>query len=69
MQECVDNGIWNKEESLLTYKHYGVVERRLKEGLVSDYWKECQFLDRCIKSGKLIETQELYEFINTIKNI
>lgn len=69
MEEEVPNGIWNKEESLLTYKHYGVVERRLKEGLVSDYIKECEFLIRCIKSSKLIDTDELKKSLQQIKNI
>ena len=69
MQEEVSNGILNKEESLLTYRHYGVVERRLKEGLVSDYIKECQFLERCIKSGGLIDMDKLSMFIQGIMNL
>ena len=69
IDQQVSNGILNKEESLLTYKHYGVWERRLKEGLVSDYWKECEFLKRCIKSGKLIEDGKLSECLSKIKNV
>lgn len=54
----IENGIWNKQESLLSYKHYGVEERRLNEG-IGDYNETIEFLYRCINASKLIDINQL----------
>ena len=44
-EEKINNrGIWNTQESLLSYKHYGMLEKSIDE-------KERQYLYRCINAG------------------
>jgi len=70
MENEIQNGIWNKKESLLYYKHYGVEEERIfknQEGY--SYEDTISFLYRCIKAGKLIDTNKLKEKLEeVIKN-
>lgn len=61
----IENGIWNKEESILYYKHYGVEESRIREGIEGYSYKDTiDFLYRCIKSSKLIDIDKLKNKIN-----
>jgi hypothetical protein len=68
--EEIENGIWNLKESYLYYKHYGLEESYLKEGREGySYDDAISFLYRCIKSGKLIDTDKLKEKLEiTIEN-
>lgn len=63
MDDEIENGIWNKQESLLSYKHYGVEERRLNNG-TGDYDGTIHFLYRCINASNLINTNQLRDKIN-----
>jgi hypothetical protein len=66
----IKNGIWNKQESLLSYKHYGVEEERIKENQEGySYDDTLSFLYRCIKAGKLINIDLLKEKIKIIQNL
>jgi len=61
----IENGIWNKEESILYYKHYGVEESRIREGAEGySYNDAINFLYRCIKSSKLVDIDKLKSKIN-----
>lgn len=61
-----DRGIWNKRESMVSYKHYGLFERRLREGILEGYDKEIEYLYRCIKVGKLLDVDQLKEKMKVI---
>ena len=63
MDDEVSNGIWNKQESLLSYKHYGVEERRLNDGK-GDYNETVEFLYRCINASNLVDINQLKTKIN-----
>lgn len=57
-EEKINNrGIWNTQESLLSYKHYGMLEKSIDE-------KERQYLYRCINAGKRIDINKLKVKIN-----
>tara|TARA_R110002074_G_scaffold151654_1_gene305447 strand:- start:127 stop:987 length:861 start_codon:yes stop_codon:yes gene_type:complete len=57
-EEKINNrGIWNTQESLLSYKHYGMLEKNIDE-------KERQYLYRCINAGKRIDINKLKVKIN-----
>lgn len=56
----IENGIWNKQESLLSYKHYGVEEHRINERQSGySYDDTISFLYRCINASKLIDINQL----------
>lgn len=66
--QTTENGIWDLKESLRNYKHYGSEERKIQsreDGY--DYEATISFLRRCIKSGGLIDIEELED--NISKNI
>jgi len=64
-----DIGIWDFKESILHYKHYGAEETYIREKTSSTpYENVVNFLKRCIKSGKLINLEDLEEKIKVIKN-
>tara|TARA_B100000768_G_scaffold145818_1_gene138771 strand:- start:1310 stop:2185 length:876 start_codon:yes stop_codon:yes gene_type:complete len=54
-----NKGIWNIEESLLYYKHYGVAEKRLVDDINTH-----NYLLRCINAGKIIDAKELNKKLN-----
>lgn len=59
-------GIWNKNETSRSYKHYGVEEKHLREKN-EPYEKEMEFLYRCVNSTKQIDITELKEKLKVIK--
>lgn len=60
LDDQVENGIWNKQESLLSYKHYGVEEHRINERQPGySYDETISFLYRCINASKLIDINQL----------
>lgn len=62
-------GIWDKRESRISYKHYGVEESRIRDGFDGyNYDETILFLKRCIKAGNLIDIDTFESQINKIKN-
>ncbi len=59
-----DQGIWNSKECSLYYKHYGVEETYLKDrnksGFLTEYQENFNYLQRCIRAGKLIDYDTFY---------
>jgi len=61
----IKNGIWDKQESLLSYKHFGVEEHRILEQQPGySLTDTIDFLYRCIKASKLIDVDKLKERVN-----
>lgn len=62
-----DIGIWDKRESLLSYKHYGMEERIISKDKISQTYKDTlDYLYRCINAGKLINIINLQKNIHSI---
>ena len=65
-------GKWSLNEAHKYYKHYGVEKGRLIGNYEQPqrnltYEREIEYLNRCIKAGKLIDTESLFKKINEIK--
>jgi len=65
LNEKNNNGIWELEESFLSYKHYGVEKRSIldnREGW--NYNQSISYLYRCIKASRLMSIEYLESKLN-----